>query len=554
MSDKKENVLSQKVTCWEDKYSSCRERDDFFATNSGIPVKPLYTPLDTCAMDYLEQMGFPGEPPYTRGIHTTMYRGRFWTIRQLAGYGTAQDTNKRFRFLLTQGATGINCVFDYPTLRGYDCDAPEAEGDVGQGGVSISTIDDIEHLFDGIPLDEISVSLVACNPVMSVTIMAMYLAVAKKRGLSWEKLTGTIQNDFLMETVITTAPSVLQPAASFKLSTDIVEYCCRYIPRWNPISYTGYNYRESGADAVQEAAIMIAHALGTIQEMVRRGYSPEQFIHRLSFFFSADSDFFEEIAKYRAARRLWAKLLQERFSITEQRALALRYHVQTAGWTLTAQEPLNNVVRAAYQAMVAVLGGAQSIHVDSYDEALCIPTEQAALIALRTQQILQNETSVANTIDPLGGAYFIEWLTCEIEKRIKAYIEKIEGIGGIIKAVQDGWLHSEIANTAYRMQKSIEEGRRKIVGVNCYFASEQKVEIFRLDPQARAYQLENLAKIKKTRNWQMVYRSLEELRQKCRKGENIMDAVMNAVEAKATVGEIGSVFRQEYGTWKMPLY
>lgn len=547
-------TLPETAKSWAEKYKSCRERNEVFVTNSGIPVKPLYTPLDVNVNDYLGQLGFPGEPPYTRGIHTTMYRGRLWTIRQLAGYGTAEDTNKRFRFLLEHGATGINCVFDYATLRGYDADAPEAEGDVGQGGVSISSIEDMERLFEGIPLDQISVSLVACNPVMSLTIMAMFLAVAKQRGISWDRLTGTIQNDFLMETTITTAPQVLQPAASFKLSTDIVEYCCRCVPRWNPVSYTGYNYREAGADAVQEVAIMFANALGTIQEMAGRGYAPEQFVPRLSFFFSADSDFFEEIAKYRAARRFWYKLMSERFRVTDPRSLTLRYHVQTAGWTLTAQEPLNNVVRAAYQALAAVLGGAQSIHVDGYDEALCIPTEQAALIALRTQQILQSETNVTHTIDPLGGSYFMESLTNEMEGRIRAYVAKIEEAGGIVRAVQSGWLHGEIAASSYCIQKLIEEGRRKIVGVNFCAAHEQQVGIFRPDPKSRAVQLEKLAKVRQTRDSRAVAESLDELRRKCRTGENIMDAIINAVEAKATVGEIGSILRQVYGTWEMPLY
>jgi methylmalonyl-CoA mutase N-terminal domain/subunit len=552
MNDK--DKLSEAKNSWEEKYRSYQEREEVFVTNSGIPVEPLYTSLEADPGAYLEQLGFPGERPYTRGVYPTMYRGRLWTIRQLAGYGTAEDTNERFRFLLAHGATGINCVFDYATLRGYDPDAPEAEGDVGQGGVSICAIDDVEQLFDGIPLDKVSVSLVACNPVMSLTIMAMYLAVAKKRGISWDRLAGTIQNDFLMETAITTAPQVLQPAASFKLSTDIVEYCSQYVPRWNPISYTGYNYREAGADAIQEVAIMFADALGTIQEMIRRGYAPEQFVPRLSFFFSADSDFFEEIAKYRAARRLWCRLMSEQYKITDPSALTLRYHVQTAGWTLTAQEPLNNVVRAAYQALAAALGGAQSIHVDGYDEALCIPTEQAALIALRTQQILQNETNVTHTIDPLGGGYFIESLTNEMEGRIRAYVEKIEEAGGIVKVVQSGWLHSEIASSAYRTQKSIEGGQRKIVGLNFCSTKEQQIEIFRPDPQARFIQLEKLAKIRQTRNRQAVFKSLDELHQKCRTGENIMDAVINAVEVKATVGEIGSILRQAYGTWKMPLY
>jgi len=547
--------LSGAQKIWEEKYNSYAERDAEFATNSGIPVKPVYSPLDgEAGAGYLDELGFPGEPPFTRGIHHTMYRGRLWTIRQLAGYGTAEETNRRFKFLLDRGSTGINCVFDYPTARGYDSDAPEATGDVGQGGVAIDSLADMEQLFADIPIEQISVSLVASFPVLSLTVMAMYLALAKKRGVPRDKLAGTIQNDFLMETAIAVAPAVLAPSASFRLSTDVVEYCTRHVPRWNPISYTGYNYREAGVDAVQEVALVFVHALATVEEMRRRGYEADQFVPRLSFFFSADNDFFEEIAKYRAARRLWYRLMSRRYGATNTRTLTLRYHVQTAGSALTAQEPLNNIVRAAFQGLAAVLGGAQSVHVDGYDEALCIPSEQAALVALRTQQILQNETNVTYTADPLGGGYFIEFLTAEMERRIQAYMDRIEEAGGIVSVVRSGWLHNEILEASYRVQKAVEEGRRKVVGVNCFTTHEQPVPVFRPAPGVRERQLQRLAAVRETRDASAVEAALNALRQVCRRGENAMDAVLNAVDAMATVGEIGGVLREECGTWQVPLY
>jgi methylmalonyl-CoA mutase N-terminal domain/subunit len=550
-----EGKLSRAQKLWEEKYNSYTERDAVFTTNSGIPVKPVYSPLDgDKSAGYLDELGFPGEPPFTRGIHHTMYRGRLWTIRQLAGYGTAEETNRRFKFLLEQGSTGINCVFDYPTARGYDSDAPEATGDVGQGGVAIDSLADMEQLFEGIPVEQISVSLVASFPVLSLTVMAMYLALAKKRGIPWDKLAGTVQNDFLMETAIAVAPAVLAPGASFRLSTDVVEYCTRHVPRWNPISYTGYNYREAGVDAVQEVALVFVHALATVEEMRRRGYEADQFVPRLSFFFSADNDFFEEIAKYRAARRLWYRLMSRRYGVTGPRTLTLRYHVQTAGSALTAQEPLNNIVRAAYQGLAAVLGGAQSIHVDGYDEALCIPSEQAALVALRTQQILQNETNTTYTADPLGGGYFIESLTDEMERRIQAYMDRIEEAGGIVSVVQSGWLHNEILESSYRVQKAVEEGKRKVVGVNCFTTHEQPVPVFRPAPGVRERQLQRLAAVRETRDAAAAESALNALRQVCRRGENAMEAVLNAVEAMATVGEIGGVLREECGTWQVPLY
>ncbi|MBE3558370.1 MAG: methylmalonyl-CoA mutase [Ktedonobacteraceae bacterium] len=387
---------------WQQAYAAAQPKQH--QTESGIPIKPLYTPADVASLDYMQQLGLPGQPPYTRGIYPAMYSGQRWTIRQLVGFGTAEDANQRLRLLLEQGATGTNIVFDYATNRGYDRDAEIAEGDAGQGGVAIDCLDDMVRLYDGIALDQVSNSLVLSHPVAAGTIFAMYLAAAEQLGYDWKQLRGTLQNDFLMETVVLTAPNILQPSFSFQLSLDVVEFATRHVPKWNPISFTGYNYRETGANAVQEAGLVIAHALAVAQEMLRRGYEIDTFAPRLSSFFSADNDFFEEIAKYRAARRVYARLFQERFDAQNPRSSQLRFHVQTAGSALTAQQPLNNIARAAYHALAAVLGGAQSLHVSAYDEALCLPSESAALTALRTQQILQLETGVCRTIDPLAGS------------------------------------------------------------------------------------------------------------------------------------------------------
>ncbi|WP_366922216.1 methylmalonyl-CoA mutase family protein [Metallumcola ferriviriculae] len=551
----KEEILQQKDR-WLNDYESELEHSAERCTDSGISVDPLYTPGINSEKEYLERLGFPGKSPFTRGVYSTMYRGRPWTIRQLAGYGTAEDTNERYRMLLKQGSDAINAVFDYPTLRGYDSDNPAVEGDIGQGGVAVDTIEDMLVLFDNIPIDRVSVSLVACNPVMSATIMAMYLAVAESRGISPEKLAGTIQNDFLMETMATTAPDILEPALSFRLSTDIVAYCAEHVPRWNPISYTGYNYRESGANAVQEVGLVMAHAFGTIEEMLSRGYSVDQFVPRLSFFLSSHNDFFEEVAKFRAARRVWFKLMQERYSPKDQRSLRFRYHVQTAGVSLTAQQPLNNISRSAYQALAAVMGGAQSIHVDGFDEALSIPSNLSALTALRTQQILQNETNVTSTIDPLGGSYFVEQLTDQMEQKITQYIDTVANQGGIVKAVETGWVHQEIRRSAYKEQLAIENGTKKVVGVNCFNdcdEEEESVELFRV-PETLSRQKARLLKVKETRSLEEVNKALTEVEIVIKSGDNVLPALLAAVKARTTVGEIADVFRSISGSWKMPLY
>ncbi len=522
-------------------------------THSGVEINPLYTPADIADQNYFEKLGFPGLPPYTRGIFPLMYRTRPWTIRQLAGYGSAEETNERYRFLIANGATGINGVFDYPTLRGYDSDDPACEGDLGQGGVAIDSMADMELLFQNIPLDEISVSLVVCNPGMAVTVFAMFLTVAEERGVPWEKLRGTNQNDFLMETAITTAPDVLHPDFSFKLSTDIVEFCAQHVPGWHPISYTGYNYREAGVSAVQEAAMALSNASATVEEMLSRGCSVDDFAPRLSFFFSADSDFFEEIAKYRAARRIWYRLMKEKYGAESERSQSLRFHVQTSGASLTPQRPLNNVTRSAYQALAAVLGGAQSLHVNAYDEALSIPTEEAAVTALHTQQILRYETNVAATTDPLGGSYFLESLTDELEKSIWEYMDKIAEMGGMVAAVQSGWIHNEIASAAQEHFKAVQSGERKVVGVNCFQSErEPEIEIFRV-PDIREKQLQRLKEVKAGRRAEKVEQCLQQLQRACAENKNIFPEILAAVKERATLGEISGVLKKHKGGWVLPI-
>ncbi len=529
------------------------ERMSKFTSLSGIPLQPLYSREDLAHFDPDQELGFPGEPPFTRGIHPTMYRGRLWTMRQLAGFGSPEETNRRYKLLLSHGATGINSTFDYPTLRGFDSDHPDAEADVGRGGVAIDSLEDMHLLFADIPLDEISVSLVTCNPVGTVPVLAIYLALAAARGIPWDRLKGTTQNDFLMETAVTIGLDTLPPQYSFKLSCDVIEYCVKNVPGWNPISIAGYNYREAGANAVQELGLCLAQGIACVEELVRRGLSATESASRLSFFLNAHNDFFEEIAKYRAARRLWCRIMTDRFQVREPKAKKFRVHVQTAGSALTAQQPLNNIARAAYHALAAVLGGAQSVHIDGYDEALCTPTEVSALIALRTQQILQHETNVTATVDPLGGSYFVESLTNEMEQRVLDYLGQIEKQGGLVAAVANGWVHEQIANSAFKYQKAIEANELQVVGVNCFTMTEESpVELF-CDPETGPGQQTKLQELRKRRDNRAVDEALADIHQACRRLDNLMPAVIQAVQAGATEGEITTIFRQEWGSWDPPL-
>ncbi len=550
------DAVSRKTREWEKEVYSChKERLDNFATLSGLPIKPLYTPEDVSGMDYLRDLGYPGETPFVRGVYPTMYRGRTWTLRQLAGYGSAEATNRRYRFLLDQGATGINGVFDYPTLRGFDSSDPMARADVGRGGVAIDTLDDMGTLFDGIPIDQVSVSLVTCNPLCNISLQSMYFANARMRDIPFTQLAGTSQNDFLMETAITIAPEVLPPEFSFKLCCDAIEYCARYVPRWNPVSYTGYNYRESGCTAIQEIAFVMANAIACVEDLVGRGLEVDDFAPRLSFFLSSHNDFFEEIAKYRAARRLWAGIMEKRFGAKNPKSLAFRFHVQTAGVALTAQQPLNNVSRAAYHGLAAALGGAQSIHIDGYDEALGIPTELSSLTALRTSQILQLETRVTHTIDPLGGSYFVEALTSQLEAEIQGLLNEIDGLGGIVKATEIGWVHKEISNAAYQYQKEIESGEMPIVGVNCFRMEEEElpVDIFQI-PETLEIQAKKLKKIKGQRSAASVQKALDKIARCCEERGNLMAVIVDAVESRVTQGEVSEAVKKVYGTWETPLF
>ena len=541
---------------WQEKvYQTAEKGEKIFETLSGLPIEPLYTPVDTAHMDYLNDLGFPGQAPYVRGVHPTMYRGRTWTLRQLAGFGPPEETNKRYKFLLKEGATGINGVFDYPTLRGFDSTDPFARADAGRGGVAIDTIEDMRILFDGISIDKISCSLVTCQPVCNITVQSMYFANAQMRNVPLDKLTGTSQNDFLMETAITVSPELLPPKFSFKLSCDAIEYCTKHVPRWNPISFAGYNYRESGCSAAQEVAFVIANAVACSEELIRRGLAIDDFAPRLSFFLSAHSDFFEEIAKYRAARRIWFRIMKERFGAKNPRSLTLRFHVQTAGVALTAQQPLNNISRAAYHALSAVLGGAQSVHIDGYDEALCTPTELSSLTALRTNQILQSETRVTHTIDPLGGSYFVETLTNKVEEETLRLLGEIEGMGGIVKAVETGWIHKEISNSAYAYQRAIDSDKMPIVGVNCYQMEEEElpVELFEV-PETLQIQEQKIKKIKDERNGTHVREALDAVARCCDKNGNLMEVIVQSVKARVTQGEISHVLKGSYGTWDPPIF
>jgi len=550
-----EEINRGKIKWQGDVYQSGKELEKVFETLSGFPIEPLYTPSDTADVDYLNDLGFPGQEPYIRGVHPTMYRGRTWTLRQLAGFGPPEETNKRYRFLLKEGATGINGVFDYPTLRGFDSTDPYARADAGRGGVAIDTLEDMRILFDGIPIDRVSSSLVTCQPICNISVQSMYFANALMRGIPLEKLTGTSQNDFLMETAITVAPEILPPKFSFKLSCDAIEYCTKNVPQWNPISFAGYNYREAGCNSFQEVAFVIANAIACSDELIRRGLDVDDFAPRLSFFLSAHSDFFEEIAKYRAARRIWFRIMKERFGAKNPRSLTLRFHVQTAGVALTAQQPLNNISRAAYHALSAVLGGAQSVHIDGYDEALCTPTELSSLTALRTNQILQLETGVTNTIDPLGGSYFVEALTNKVEEKTSDLLEEIEEVGGIVKAAETGWIHKEISNSAYEYQLAIESGKMPVVGVNCYQMEDEKlpIELFKV-PETLRIQEQKLKKIKNERNGAKVQEALDAVARCCDEDGNLMEVLVEYVTTQVTEGEISSALKSSYGTWNPPLF
>jgi len=524
------------------------ERKPEFTTTSSFQVGRLYTPADVSDLDYSEDLGYPGQFPYTRGIHPTMYRGRLWTMREFSGFGTAEETNCRFKYLLSEGETGLSVAFDYPTITGYDSDHPFAQGEVGRCGVAVSSLADMETLFAGIPLDKVSTSMTINGP--AAILLAMYIAVGQKQGISPELLSGTTQNDMLKE-FFAQKLCIFPPKPSVKLVIDVIEYCAKTLPKWNPISISGYHIREAGANAVQELAFTLADGLAYVQATLGRGLDVDEFAPRLSFFFAAHNDLFEEIAKFRAARKIWAKFMKERFKARNPRSMWMRMHVQTSGCALTAQQPTNNVIRVAIQGLAAVLGGTQSLHTNSFDEALALPSEEAVRIALRTQQIIAHESGIPNTVDPLGGSFYLEALTKQMEEEALNYIDQIEAMGGILQAIEKGFLQKEIANSAYKYQQDVDEKRRIIVGLNEYAENQtSKIPLLKIDPQLEEVQLRKLRRLKESRNRDLVTRTLERLRQASEKDNNLMAHILDCVEAYCTLGEICGVLREVYGQYQ----
>ncbi|HEX8734268.1 MAG TPA: methylmalonyl-CoA mutase family protein [Pyrinomonadaceae bacterium] len=528
------------------------ERKAKFEGVSLEPVERLYTEADTENIP-AEEIGFPGEFPYTRGIHPTGYRGRLWTMRQFAGFSSPEDTNRRFKYLMAQGQTGLSVAYDLPALMGLDADSPLSEGEVGKCGVAISSLADFEVLFDGIPLEDVTVSQTINAPAS--IFLAMYLVVAEKQGADFTKISGTLQNDILKE-YIAQKEWIYPIKPAMKLVIDTFEYCTKYVPKYNPISISGYHIREAGATALQELAFTLRDGVEYVQYGIERGLNVDEFVPRLSFFFNAHNDFFEEIAKYRAARKVWAKTMRERFGAKNPRSLQMRFHTQTAGVSLTVQQPLNNIARVAIQALAAVLGGTQSLHTDAYDEALALPTDQAALIALRTQQIIAEETGVVNTVDPLGGSWYLESLTEKMEQGCFDYFDKIDGFGGMVEAIEAGFPQREIQESAYQYQKAVERKEQTIVGVNKYAMETElhKTDILQIDESVRDLQLNRLANTKSTRDNGAVENALDKLKKAARDNENTMPATIEAVKAYATVEEICSALRDVYGVYEEPAF
>ncbi|HEV2706016.1 MAG TPA: methylmalonyl-CoA mutase family protein [Pyrinomonadaceae bacterium] len=529
------------------------ERKERFETVSLEEVGRLYTPADTADVDFERDTSYPGEFPYTRGIHPTGYRGKLWTMGRFAGFGTPEETNARFKYLMEQGQTGLSVAYDLPTLMGYDADSPLSEGEVGKCGVAVSSLADMEVLFDGIPLEQVTVSQTINAPAS--VLLAMYLVVAEKQGADWRRISGTLQNDILKE-YIAQKEWIYPIRPAMKLVIDTFEFCTRHVPKYNPISVSGYHIREAGATALQELAFTLRDGVEYVQWGVDAGLDVDEFVPRISFFFNAHNDFFEEVAKYRAARRIWSRVMRERFGARNPRTLQLRFHTQTAGVSLTVQQPLNNIVRVAIQALAGVLGGTQSLHTDAYDEALALPTDHAALIALRTQQIIAEETGVAHTVDPLGGSYYVEALTKKMEDGALDYFEKIDSMGGMVEAVEKGFPQREIQESAYQYQKAVERGDQTIVGVNKYQMAEEmsEVPILVINEAVRDKQLQRLEESKARRDKGAVAKTLDRLKQDAAAGTNTMPATIEAVRAYATLGEICDALRDVYGLYEEPAF
>ncbi|MFO7991451.1 MAG: methylmalonyl-CoA mutase family protein [Thermoplasmata archaeon] len=548
--------IAEEKKKWEEerlkpKLEKWSERKEEFITTSSMPIDRLYTPDDLGDFDYLEKLGFPSQYPFTRGVQPTMYRGRLWTMRQFAGFGTAEETNERFKYLIDHGETGLSIAFDYPTLYGYDTDHPLARGEFGKCGVGISSLKDMEILFDGIDPAKISTSMTINGPAS--VLWAFYIAMAEKKGVPKEQLRGTIQNDILKE-YIAQKSFIFPPEPSMRLIVDTFEYGSKHVPKWNTISISGYHIREAGSTAVQELAFTLADGLEYVKHGIERGLDVDEFAPRLSFFFNAHNDLFEEIAKYRAARRIWAREMKETFGAKKDRSCWMRFHTQTAGCALTAQQPEINLVRVAIQALAAVMGGTQSLHTNSMDEALALPSKKAVRLALRTQQVIAHESGVTNTIDPLAGSYHVEWLTDHMEEEAYKYFDKIDSLGGVIPAVKKGYLQQEIADAAARYQNEIEEKKRIIVGVNEFELDEPlEIPLLRMDPEGEKKQKERLKKLRTERDNKEVEEKLEELRKVAEGDENTMPIILECAKAYATLGEITDVFREVFGEYEEPV-
>ncbi|RJP31236.1 MAG: methylmalonyl-CoA mutase [Actinobacteria bacterium] len=554
MADSEE--ITQGLEGWNKEKDGWEERKPEFTSDAGIPVKDLYTPLDTENIDYVRDIGFPGQPPYTRGVYPTMYRGRHWTIRMFSGHGTPEETNDRWRMLYDEGETGFSAAVDSLTFSGVDPDQ-EVHGaahEVGKEGVPLYSIRGVEALVDNLPIEKMSVALVV-EPMTSAAITSMYFNVARERGMRKEQLAGTTQNDILTMTIGYIPWGSLKPADLLKLACDLIEYCTAMgeAPRWNPINFTTYNYREGGIDAVQEIGMGLANAVAHIEELLRRGWKIDDFVHRLAFHLSAHRDFFEEIAKYRAARKLWYRLMKERYHPENPDAYRFRFHVQTAGCSLTAQQPMVNIVRTAYQALEAVLGGTQSLHTNSYDEAICLPSEESVRLAVRTQELIQEETGVTSVVDPLAGSYYVEALTRELEERIWDYFMRIEEMGGVVEALNTGWLFNEMSKAFNKRRRDQESGDERIIGVNCYvMEDEEATPPFRTNPRAAEVEKDRLADLRRERDESKVAALLNQLREVCEKRENVLPVVSELTAAGATLGEITGVYREIWGIWQLP--
>jgi methylmalonyl-CoA mutase N-terminal domain/subunit len=541
--------VSKKEKWLETTYKQASERPLRFSTVSDMELDPLYTPDDVSG-SYDDTLANPGEFPYTRGVYGSMYRGRLWTMRQFAGFGLAEDTNARFHFLLGQGQDGLSTAFDMPTLMGYDADHERALGEVGREGVSVSTVYDMATLFDRIPLDRVSTSMtVNCSASI---LLAMYLVVAERNGIPWDRVGGTIQNDMLKE-YIAQKEWICPPRPALRIVTDMIEFCARKVPRWHAVSISGYHIREAGSTAVQELAFTIADGICYVDEAVKRGIAVDDFAQRLSFFWNLHNDFLEEVAKLRAARRMWARIMKDRFGAKNPKSMMLRTHAQTAGASLTAQQPINNVVRVAIQALAGVLGGIQSLHTNSMDETLALPTEQAVMVALRTQQVIAEETGVTNTIDPFGGSYAVEALTDRMEREANDYIRRIDEMGGMVKAIETGYPQREIAEAAFHFQRQLEQGIKTVVGVNKYSIPEEiPIATLKIDPEIEERQIQRVRKVKRERNSVAVREALARVSEACRSGENLMEPICEAVRRDATVGEVCDIFRTEFGVYTDP--